>query len=52
MAPDGTVLRQIGSYGSEPGRFLRPTAVAVDARGNVFVAETKLNRIQKFAPVP
>ncbi len=36
--------------GSGPGEFDHPSAVAVDAAGNVFVADTENHRVQKLAP--
>jgi sugar lactone lactonase YvrE len=47
----------INSYGQEQtrsgngdGQFYNPTGVGVDSSGNVFVADTENNRIQKFTP--
>lgn len=37
-----------GSPGSEPGQFRQPFGVAVDISGNVYVADTRNGRIQKF----
>ena len=37
-----------GSYGSEDGQFYYPNDVAVDSSGNVYVADSSNNRIQKF----
>ena len=37
-----------GNYGSEPGQFSASRGVAVDASGNVYVADTDNNRIQEF----
>ena len=37
-----------GTEGSASGQFKRPQGVAVDSAGNVYVADTNNNRIQKF----
>ncbi|GMF14245.1 unnamed protein product [Phytophthora lilii] len=42
-------LNVIGSRGSAPGQFLCPVAVAVNLRGDIAVADAKLNRVQVFA---
>jgi DNA-binding beta-propeller fold protein YncE len=39
---------QWGSSGSGGGQFYGPTGVAVDQDGNVYVADSDNNRIQKF----
>lgn len=38
---DGTLLARVGrqSYGDEPGRFYSPHGVAVDSKGDVYVAD-------------
>jgi DNA-binding beta-propeller fold protein YncE len=38
---DGTLLARVGrkSYGDEPGRFYSPHGIAVDSRGDIYVAE-------------
>ena len=41
-------LTQWGSAGSGNGQFHWPSGVAVDAAGNVYVADRDDNRIQKF----
>lgn len=37
--PDGTLVRQFGSYGREPGQFIYPTDVAVARDGTLYVTE-------------
>ena len=44
----GTLLRSIGSYGSDVGQLDNPWGVAVDSSGNVYVADCHNYRIQKF----
>jgi DNA-binding beta-propeller fold protein YncE len=41
-------LTDWGSEGTGPGEFRSPSGVALDKDGNVFVADTGNNRIQKF----
>ena len=45
---DGKPLRTIGRRGSEPGEFNFPTNLTVDARGQLYVADTLNFRIQIF----
>ncbi len=40
-----------GKAGSGRGEFNEPRGVAVDAQGNLYVADTKNNRIQKLSPM-
>jgi DNA-binding beta-propeller fold protein YncE len=42
-------LTEWGSYGSGPGQFNTPYGVAIDASGNVYVAETINHRVQVFS---
>lgn len=42
-------LLTFGKPGQGPGEFKEPKGVAVDARGNIFVADTLNHRIQKFS---
>jgi DNA-binding beta-propeller fold protein YncE len=41
-------IREFGSYGEEDGQFMWPTAIALDAGGNVYVADEWLNRISIY----
>jgi hypothetical protein len=48
----GTLLTKWGSFGTGAGQFKRPFDVTADGAGNVYVADTENNRIQKFANAP
>ncbi|MBR1368723.1 hypothetical protein RJ53_04045 [Methanocalculus chunghsingensis] len=41
-------VTQWGSYGSDDGQFIRPEGIAIDGEGNIYVADSGNNRIQKF----
>jgi hypothetical protein len=46
---DAVFLRQFGGEdGKKPGQFALPDGVGVDNAGNVFVADSQNNRIQRF----
>jgi tripartite motif-containing protein 71 len=45
----GLVQMQGGQPGPNPGQFAYPRGVAVNSQGDVFVADSRNNRIQKFA---
>ena len=47
---DGTVRGQISSGGKAPGQVDFAHHIAIDSRGNVYVAEIKNWRVQKFLP--
>ena len=48
----GTYLTQWGSFGSGDGEFKYPYGVAVNAAGEVYVADFENYRIQKFRSAP
>jgi hypothetical protein len=43
LAPDGQPIASWGSFGNGPGQFNNPRAVALDSRGDVYVAEVVLS---------
>ena len=49
IASAATYVTSWGSHGSAPGQFQRPHDVAVDSDGDVYVADTNNDRIEKFA---
>jgi len=44
----GKILSSFGRVGRFPGEFDQPHGIAVDSEGNVYVAENRGRRIQKF----
>ncbi len=48
---EGKLLGQLGKgKGDAPGSFLFPTYLSVDAKGNLYVADTLNSRVQMFDP--
>lgn len=45
---EGNYIKQWGEYGSKPGQFVLPHAIAVDSRGLLYVADRNSGRIQIF----
>lgn len=48
FSPDGKWLRQWGGHGYDPGQFLKPRALAMDAQDRLYVADSCNHRIQVF----
>ncbi|MCB2407708.1 IPT/TIG domain-containing protein [Hymenobacter sp. BT178] len=47
-SPAGDSLTQIGQAGTAVGQFQQPEGITVDAAGNIYVADTGNNRLQKL----
>ena len=47
----GAIVGSFGRAGTFPGQFNQAHGIAVDSRGNVYVAENRGRRIHKFKPV-
>ncbi|MFQ5852119.1 MAG: SMP-30/gluconolactonase/LRE family protein [Candidatus Binatia bacterium] len=47
---NGTLVNVIGKRGEGEGKFFFPTYLALDDRGNLFVADTQNARVQVFSP--
>lgn len=60
FASDGTFLAALGSadtgdwgtFGLEPGKFLWPDGLVLDGRGNVYITDAEMERLQKFRLLP
>src|SRR6516165_9011235 len=48
--PEGVINMFEGGRGTGKGQFDSPTGIAVDAKGNILVADTNNGRIEKFSP--
>ncbi len=46
FSPDGEYLTHFGEFGTEPGQFMQPHALAMDSQGRLFVADRSNDRIQ------
>lgn len=47
---DGTYIKAFGGQGYEDGKMFFPTYLALDAEGNIYVADTMNARVQAFDP--
>jgi len=41
-------VEMLGGAGGEPSRFSNPWSIALDSRGNLYVADAGNHRVQKF----
>ena len=48
----GSFITAFGSAGSGSGQFSDPKGVAVGSTGTVFVADSRNNRVEEWAPSP
>jgi peptidylamidoglycolate lyase len=52
VTPEGEIVDRFGTYGSQPGNFIWPHAIAIGSDGALYVAEVGSGqRVQKFLPV-
>jgi sugar lactone lactonase YvrE len=47
---DDKVIHQFGEYGTGPGQFNLPAAIAIDRQGRLYVNDTMNFRVQVFTP--
>jgi sugar lactone lactonase YvrE len=47
----GKVVTSFGRAGSYPGQFNQHHGIAVDSKGNIYLAENRGRRVQRFRPV-
>ena len=50
LTTSGEVIARFGEMGSQDGQFKRPTGIAVDEEGRIYVGEFYNNRVQIFNP--
>src|SRR6266478_1433540 len=46
--PQGQPVEILGGPGAAPGHFSNPWGVALDSKGNLYVADAMNHRVQKF----
>jgi DNA-binding beta-propeller fold protein YncE len=47
----GKILSHFGRPGRFPGQFDQPHGIAVDSKGNIYIAENRGKRVHKYKPV-
>jgi sugar lactone lactonase YvrE len=50
FSAEGTYIAQFGSEGTGNGQFKEPQGLAIDAKANVWVADTGNDRVEEFNP--
>lgn len=50
FTPEGEPVGEVGAFGPGEGQFLRPGFLAVDQEGDLYVGDTSLGVLSKFAP--
>ena len=50
FSAEGTYISQFGAEGTENGQFKEPQGIAIDSKGNVWIADSANKRIQEFNP--
>ena len=48
LTTDETFLGEFGSYGTQPGEFIWPSAIAIDSTSRIYVADQWIGRINRF----
>ena len=48
FSAEGVFMKQFGKEGKEKGEFIEPKGIAVDSKGDVWVADSGNNRVQEF----
>ena len=46
---DGKLIAQWGEFGTEPGQMNRPSGIAQDPDGHIYIADTMNHRVQKLS---
>jgi DNA-binding beta-propeller fold protein YncE len=46
------LIETVGSAGGRPGQLANPWAIALDSKGNLYVADSQNHRVQKLIRKP